>query len=76
MMYSLDFIVERWHAYKYSTECFLMEIVNYSVLTHTHTYIYIYIVLYFINDPMFSDLISSLGLVAKKSGIFTAVLPL
>ena len=33
-------------------------------------------VLYFINDPMFSDLISSLGLVAKKSGIFTAVLPL
>ena len=30
----------------------------------------------FINDPMFSDLISSLGLVAKKSGIFTAVLPL
>ena len=38
--------------------------------------IYIERVLYFINDPMFSDLISSLGLVAKKSGIFTAVLPL
>ena len=33
-------------------------------------------VLYFINDPIFSDLISSLGLVAKKSSIFTAVLPL
>ena len=35
--------------------------------------IYIERVLYFINDPMFSDLISSLGLVAKKSGIITAV---
>ena len=44
--------------------------------THTHIYIYIERVLYFINDPMFSDLISSLGLVAKKSGIFIAVLPL
>ena len=47
-------------------------------LQRINIYIYIYIerVLYFINDPMFSDLISSLGLVAKKSGIFTAVLPL